>query len=316
MEILAIGALLIIWLIGALVCNTLFHKSISADWFYFSPAIGLGACAVIAYVASHTRTPWLIFVFTIFCLIWLAVASFRTRTRVSVKESSSLARFVVLSLFCIYAAQITLLALFARIHPGPHEVWTLFHLTGTPPPDQMFAWHQAMFADQHRKYPQDPFYSDMDLYDRPQLGGYVTLFVFRLFHLQLTENNFVYPAAPLRFYHCFWWLLNDCYLLGIAALFRELFGKRISSLAVAASAVGGIAFLLSTGGWVRFAAAYPFLLALLLFARSKAPILQALLCATSYYLHGSMLPFIMGFGLLHITYLYRPTNDIGPRLRN
>jgi hypothetical protein len=310
MELLAIGALLIICITGALACEFFFRESVAGeDRLYFAPAVGSGICAVVAYVASHTGAPWLILIFTLFCLGWFGLRSFHMGVHVPIKESSGLVRLVALTVLCVYAAQITLLSLFAQIHPGPHEVWTLFNLTGTPPPDQMFSWHQAMFTDQHRHYPRDPFYGDMDLYDRPHLGGYVTLFFFRLFHLQLTENNFTYPAGPLRFYHCLWWLLNDCYLLGVAALFKKLFGERMASLAVAATAVGGIFFLTTTGGWTKFAAAYPFLLALLLFARNRAPILQALLCVVSYYLHGSMLPFILGFGLLQLLYLYQPSDD-------
>jgi hypothetical protein len=316
MEILAILAVIIISVIGCVVCNTFFRESISGDCLYFSPAIGIGTCGLVAYVASHTRAPWLISIIALLCVGWSARYVFTRRARDVFKRSSVLAGFTVLSLFCVYAMQITLYALFARIYPGPHEVWTLFHLTGTPPPDQMFAWHQAMFVDLHHNYPQDAFYADMDLYDRPHLGGYVTLLIFRLFHFQLNESNFTYRPSSLRFYHCFWWLLNDCYLLGIAPLFRKLFGIRIALLAIAATALGGIFFLTTTGGWVKFVAAYPFLLALLLFARGKSPILQALLCVTSYYLHGSMLPFLLGFGLLYIVRLYRPIGGVRSSVRD
>src|SRR5204862_2909388 len=115
-----------------------------------------------------------------------------------------------------------------------NEVWSLFNLTGATPPDQVFAWHQAVFASMHKHYPQDPFLADIDLYDRPRLGGYVTLFFFKLFHLPLTElqNDFAYPPGALRFYHCFWWLLNNLYLLGVAPLFKHLFGHRGAIIAV------------------------------------------------------------------------------------
>jgi hypothetical protein len=163
-----------------------------------------------------------------------------------------------------------------------------------------------MFADLHRYYPQDPFYGDMDLYDRPHLGGYLTLFFFKLFHLPLTEDHWNYPGPALRFYHCFWWALNNLYLLGIAPLFHRLFGYRGSVLAVASTALSGFVVLCNIGGWVKFAALYPFLLAVLLFLNGKAPLLQAGLCATSFYLHGSILPFLAGFGLFQILCLYYP----------
>ena len=222
-------------------------------------------------------------------LAWRLLA--KQSTRLVGSEATRLLNLTLLTLLCLYGIQISLFYLFKAIYPGPHEVWDLFNLSGVSPPDQMFAWHQAMFADLHRHYPQDPFYGEMDLYDRPHLGGYLTLFFFKLFHLPLTEDNYAYPAAALRFYHCFWGLLNSLYLLGIAPLFQRLFGYRGAVLAVAATALSGFILLCNVGGWVRFAALYPLLLAFLLFLNGKAPILQATLCATSYYLHGSVLPF-------------------------
>lgn len=173
-------------------------------------------------------------------------------------------------------------------------------MTGAPPPDQMFAWHQAMYADQHRQYPADPFLADMDLYDRPQFGGYITLFFFRLFGLPLTEDHFVYPPDGLHFYHCLWWLINNLYLVGVAPLFRKLFGNRGAIIAVATTALGGFFFICTAGSWMKFAGVYPFLLAFLLYLENQGPVLQAMLCALSYYIHGSVLPFLAGFGLLQI----------------
>ena len=173
-------------------------------------------------------------------------------------------------------------------------------MTGVSPPDQMFAWHQAMFVDKHRHYPQDPFLTDMDLYDRPQLGGYLTLFFFKLFHLPLTGDNLVYPPSALRFYHCFWWLLNNLYLWGVAPLFRRIFGYRGAIIGVASTALGGFFFLCNAGGWMKFSSTYPFLLAFLLFLENQGPWLQAVLCAISYHIHGSVLPFLAGFGILQL----------------
>ena len=156
----------------------------------------------------------------------------------------------------------------------------------------------------------------MDFYDRPHLGGYLTLFFFKLFHLPLTEDHYAYPAMALRFYHCFWWGLNNLYLFGIAPLFQRLFGYRGAVLAVASTALGGFIVLCNVGGWMKFAALYPFLLAFLLFLNGKGPILQASLCAISYYLHGSVLPFLLGFGLLQVICLFYPIRPSLARLRD
>ena len=41
----------------------------------------------------------------------------------------------------------------------------------------------------------------------------------------------------MHFYHCLWWLLNNLYLVGVAALFRKLFGYRGAIIAVATTAL-------------------------------------------------------------------------------
>ncbi|HZE12390.1 MAG TPA: hypothetical protein VE086_01415, partial [Chthoniobacterales bacterium] len=330
-EIVALFSICLFTGVGWLAAKLVFARIIrDENCIYFAPALGAGICALVAYVAIHSYQPWLI---DGFCLVVAVTAIlFKKRLRSDVFCSSGpagrssaaslasegesgaarraaatdesepwrLLRFTALTLLAFYGMQIAVYGLFSRVYPGPDEVWSLFNLTGVSPPDQMFAWHQAMFADQHRHYPQDPFYGDMDLYDRPQLGGYITLFLFKLYRLPLTEAHYVYPADGLHFYHCLWWLLNNLYLAGVAPLFKKLFGHRGAILAVATTAVGGIFFLATGGGWMKFAAAYPFLLALLLYLEGQGPALQAALCAMSYYIHGSMLPFLAGFGLLQV----------------
>lgn len=309
MELLALLAISLMAIIGWIVAKIFFGKWIDpAERFYFAPAVGMGLCAVIAYLATVTRqTAWYISIFTLAAFAVFLWDIFKKQSRPGLDSDSwRLLRVSAVTLLCLYGMQISLFHLFKGIYPGSHEVWHVFKLSGVSPPDQMFAWHQAMFADLHRQYPQDPFYGEMDFYDRPHLGGYLTLFFFKLFYLSLTEDHFVYPAPALRFYHCFWWLLNNLYLLGIAPLFRRLFGYRGAALAIASTALSGFILLSNSGGWVKFAAFYPLLLAFLLFLEGKAPLLQAVLCAASFYLHGSVLPFLLGFGLLQILSLYYP----------
>ncbi|MFL6588687.1 MAG: hypothetical protein ACJ8M4_00795 [Chthoniobacterales bacterium] len=326
-EIVAIFAVCLLTGVGWVTAKLCFAKVISGEnCIYFAPALGAGICGVVSYVAIHTYQPSLIGAFCV--AVAIVAVLFRKRLHTSAWRrggsaaprgptlnadtgiSSSrraldrpewrLFRFTVLTFFSLYGMQIALYGLFSRLYPGPHEVWTLFNMTGTPPPDQMFAWHQAMFADQHRHYPADVFMLDMDLYDRPHLGGYITLFFFKLLGLPLTEDHLVYPPDGLHFYHCLWWLLNNLYLLGVAPLFRRLFAYRGAIIAVATTALGGFFFICTAGSWTKFVAAYPFLLAFLLYLENRGPLLQAALCAVSYYIHGSVLPFLAGFGLLQI----------------
>jgi hypothetical protein len=318
MELLALVAISLMSITGWVVATECLGKWIDRDnRVYFAPAIGMAVCAIIAYVASGTRQTWLI----PFFMLVVLVAFFRSILKKHLRgivdgEARHLLGLTLLMLFCLYGIQISLFQLFKAIQPGPDEVWDVFKVSGVSPPDQMFAWHQAMFADLHRQYPQGPFYADVDLYDRPHLGGYLTLFFFTLFHLPLTEDHWNYPAAALRFYHCFWWASNNLYLFSIAPLFHRLLGYRGAVLAVASTALSGFVVLCNIGGWVKFAALYPFLLAVLLFLNGKAPLLQAGLCATSFYLHGSILPFLAGFGLFQILCLYYPIRPSLARFRD
>lgn len=308
MELLALVAISLMSVTGWVVATECLGKWIDRDnRVYFAPAVGMAVCAIIAYVASGTRQTWLIPFFMLVVLVAFIRSVLKKQLRGIVDgEAQRLFRLSLLMLSCLYGIQISLFQLFKAIYPGPDEIWDLFNVSGVSPPDQMFAWHQAMFADLHRQYPQDPFYGDIDLYDRPRLGGYLTLFFFKLFHLPLKEYHWNYPAAPLRFYHCFWWALNNLYLFGLAPLFQRLLGCRAAVLAVASTALSGFILLCNIGGWMKFSALYPFLLAVVLFLNGKGPLLQAGLCATSYYLHGSILPFLFGFGLLQILCLYFP----------
>ncbi|MFL6518745.1 MAG: hypothetical protein ACJ8NS_00835 [Chthoniobacterales bacterium] len=329
-EIVALFSVCLLTAIGWVAAKLCFARIISDEnCIYFAPALGAGICGVLAYIAIHSYQPWLIGAFCI--VVALVALVFRKRLSSSFfcssgpvgrSNGSSIAvpwrlfRFTGLTLLAVYLMQILLVGLFTRVHPGPNEVWDVFNTTGVSPPDQMFAWHQAMYADQHRNYPQDPFLNDMDLYDRPHLGGYITLFFFKLWRLPLTEHNAVYPVDGLRFYHCFWWLMNNLYLMGVAPLYRKLFGYRGAVIAVATTALGGFFLICTTGTWMKFAGTYPFLLAFLLYLENQGPMLQAAFCAVSYYIHGSMLPFLAGFGLLQIFNLRYPINGRQLRLRN
>lgn len=318
MELLAVLAIVMMSVIGWVLAREWLGKWIDEkDRLFFAPALGLAACGSIAYVAAHSRVPWLIPVFTFLVLAALLWRLLKKQTP-DRERSLALRLFCLtsLALLCLYGMQLSVFQLFRTVYPGSHEVWDLYNVTGVSPPDQMFSWHQAMFADLHRHYPKDPFYGETDLYDRPHLGGYVTLFFSKLFQLPLTENQYVYPAPALRFYHCFWWLSNNLYLFAIAPLFRRLFGYRGAVLAVAVTGLSGFVFLCNLGTWTKFAAIYPFLLAILLFLKGKGPLLQAGLCAVSFYLHGSVLPFWIGFGLFQIFCVYCPVGGITVRFRS
>lgn len=308
MELLALLAIFLLTAIGLTACRCFLARLIPPeDRFYFAPAVGAGICAVIAYLATHLHQSWLISLVAlggVTGVIWWSV-HFRRENALD-RDAWRLLRFTLLTILCLYGMEICLFHLYAAVYPGPNPVWTLYNLTGVSPPDQMFAWHQARFANSHLHYPQDPFYADMDLYDRPQLGGYLTLFFFKLFRLSLHEDHFEYPATSLRFYHSLWWLLNDLYLLGVAPLFKHLLGRRAAVIAIGSTALGSFFFLCSTGVWTKFASAYPLLLAFCLFLSGSGPVLQAALCAISYYIHGSVIPFLGGFGMLQILTIFYP----------
>ncbi len=318
MELLALLAIALMSVIGWVVASECLGQWIDKEnRIFFAPAFGMAACGIIAYVGAHSRLPWLIPTFALLVLAALVRRLLAKKTSGSGDgRARCLFSLTLLMLLCVYGMQISVFQLFRAVYPGPHEVWDLFNASGVSPPDQMFSWHQAMFADLHRHYPRDPFYGEMDLYDRPHLGGYLTLFFFKLFHLPLTETQFTYPASALRFYHCFWWLSNNLYLLAIAPLFHRLFGYRGAVLALASTALSGFILLCNLGGWAKFSAVYPFLLAVLLFLDGKSPLLQAALCAVSFYLHGSVLPFLAGFGTFQLLGIRFPVRGTLVRFRD
>jgi hypothetical protein len=318
MELLALLAIALMSVIGWVLASECLGQWIDKEnRIFFAPALGMAACAIIAYVGAHSRLPWLIPSFTLLVLAALVRRLLIKKTQASGDgRARRLFYLTLLTLLSLYGMQISVFQLFKAVYPGPHEVWDLFNASGVSPPDQMFSWHQAMFADLHRHYPHDPFYGEMDLYDRPHLGGYLTLFFFKLFHLPLTETLSTYPAPALRFYHCFWWLSNNLYLFAIAPLFHRLFGYRGAVLAVASTALSGFILLCNLGGWTKFSAIYPFLLAVLLFLDGKSPLLQAALCAVSFYLHGSVLPFLAGFGLFQLLGIRYPVRGTLVRFRD
>lgn len=301
MELAAFAAVILLIIIGATVLQFGRFTVDLDELFFFSPAVGIGVAGTAAFLATQIGHFSFITIFAMAMeFIFLLKFSCWFIKRPPQPEQLRAIRFVSLTISGVYLLQLMLFFLFAHARPGPDEVWTVFNMTGTSPPDQMFSWHQAMFFADHRSYPLHPFLGAFDLYDRPHLGGYVTLFIFKLFHLPLREHALSYPAAALRFYHCFCWLLNNLYLLGVAAVFKRLFGYRGMVAAVAATALSGFFILCNAGAWLKFGAAYPLLLAFALFLDRKAPLLQAALCAISFYIHGSVLPFILGFGALQL----------------
>jgi hypothetical protein len=189
MELLALVAICLMSVIGWVLATECLGKWVDHDSrFYFAPAIGMAACAIIAYVASGTRQTWLIPLFVLVALVSFFRRVLKKQPRgIGDNQARRLFALTLLTLLCLYGMQISLFQLFRGIFQGLHEVWDVFAVSGVSPPDQMFAWHQAMFADLHRHYPQDPFYGQMDLYDRPHLGGYLTLFFLQ-----------VVPSSPNR----------------------------------------------------------------------------------------------------------------------
>jgi hypothetical protein len=302
MEFAAIAALVLLAIIGAAILRLRPRYQLDADdLLFFAPAVGIAVAGATAFIATYLHHFSLITVVAVAAVGLFAFQQRYLHRQRTHRPEHFRSLFFVSGMFLgVFLLQVALFYLFNQVRPGPDAIWTVYNMTGTSPPDQMFSWHQAMFFAEHRNYPTGAFYDDFDLYDRPHLGGYVTLFVFKLFHLPLHEHEWKYPASALRFYHCFCWLLNNLYLFGVAALFKRLFGYRGTVMAIAATALSGFFILCNAGAWLKFAAAYPLLLACALFVDGKAPLLQACLSATSFYIHGSMLPFLLGFGVLQV----------------
>jgi hypothetical protein len=74
MELLALVAISVMSVIGWVLATEFLDKWIDRNSrFYFAPALGMAACAIIAYVAADTRQTWLIPLFT---WLWRFVSAF------------------------------------------------------------------------------------------------------------------------------------------------------------------------------------------------------------------------------------------------
>src|SRR5438552_1441718 len=125
MELLALVGVGLMSVVGWVLATECLGKWIDRkSRFYFAPGLGMGACAITAYVAAGTRQTWLI---PFFVLVALA-AFFRSLLKQPLRgildgKARRLFGLTLLTLFCLYGMQVSLFQLFKGIYPGPHEVW-------------------------------------------------------------------------------------------------------------------------------------------------------------------------------------------------
>lgn len=300
-----IGPAIVLFLLalGLVILETQIGREIrDEDRVLFAPGIGLicigvlGLAAGVAGILGAIR--WIGLLLVLLVIARLPIVWRRLRA------SDALTRLTFVALAISIASQFALSKIFQLAAPGPDRVWTAFNMSGVSPPDQMFAWRQATYYQHHLKYGRDAFYDDMDFFDRPHLGGAITLFVAECAGFQFPATRlpdggtqiYEYPRQALRAYQSVWRSLNSLYLLGIAMFARRVLGVRMSVLAVGFSALSAH-FVLSSGGiWIKFAPLYLLLLMAALLIDNRNAILAGVVGAASFHLHGSMLPFLLGAG--------------------
>lgn len=276
------------------------------DRYLFGPAFGFMLISLTGFLSSKLNfhsLVWIVTVIVFFSFIYLMY--------IKNSERRFLRNHLRSAPFLIWVAvsflQYGYLYFFGVYNPGSDATWSIYNVTNVPQSDQMFSWHQAHFFLNDFEYLKHPFSGMVDLYDRTHLGGYLVLFLTKIFHLNLDFvidpastpglTFYHYQAEPLKFYLIFWRLLNNFYLFGIAAIVKALLGEgrvRASLILTASSAMFN---LLSISVWAKLLSLYLMCLAITLAVKKTRPVLVTLLCIFSFHAHGAVIPFLIGLGV-------------------
>lgn len=202
MELLALIAISLMSLMGWVVVTEYLGQWIDHDnRFYFAPAIGMAACAIIAYLASDTRQTWLIPFFALIVLVAFVQRILKTRLRVMVdRQAQHVFNLTLLTLVSLFGKQISLFHLFKGIYPKPDEVWDLFNLCGIAPPDQMFQLTHYVFI---------PYIHPVSVGVSPQEGVSIICDSGNCGD-SLSRESFVFSSRISVFFRCMALSLGNC----------------------------------------------------------------------------------------------------------
>ena len=302
---------------GVIVVEKFFKKYFKAkDYFFIAPAIALTILSLFSVIVYIVNAEWLI---PVFFAGMLSLIAFKFKLIIAHLKSLNWFHYFTLAVFILVLVLQNVLFIVgvdkAENRRVPGNTWQIFAISGgVSPPDQTFQWHQARFFKYRLlgwKETKEKLYHDVDFFERPSLGGFLTYFF--LYGQDISKDDFpdlnYHSDAVFKIYKQIWWSLNNLYILGIAYLMAYLFKRRLACLAVGLVAVSHFTVLLSTGIWPKLLAFYLFSVLLVWHLRKILPWVQGFLMAVVFYIHPSFLPFLMALnfenGINFLAVLFR-----------
>ena len=288
-------------LLGLVFSKYVLSKKIElGNYIFFAPAFSLIFFVLIAVISYVINFPLLI---PISMLAALGLMGFNLKFLWQYFRALNRFTWVILiSISFVFFLQATVYFLNQDNHPAPGNTWQIYSVSGVSPPDQSFAWHQARFFRNNLIYSQDLFYGDIDLFDRPFVGGFITNYV--LYFFDIPKD--IYPDLSFdlndsyMMFVILWWSLNNLCVLGIAYLISVLFEKKYSILATILIIFSPFVFKLNFGLWPKMLPVYLLCLTIVLVKKQKLPLMQGILAGFAFYLHGTLLPFILALGIYYV----------------
>ncbi len=280
--------------LGILVCNQVFRKKIDKRFFFFlAPAFSLSIFSLVSLVSFMLNMRIITLLFILISSVYIIINyKFLTKFFLDLDRYSKYALAVFLSLIIVQSIFFSISS--ANI-PAGGNTWTIFNISSISPPDQTFAWHQARFFQNNLKYGQDKFYGDVDLFDRPFLGGFLTDFSLlghKIPKEAIPDSNFIYDRL-FSIYRVMWWGFNDLVIVGVAFFFYFLKKKKSGYLAIGLLATSMPVIFLSSGLWVKLLPLYFYIIVLYFHFSRSNPILKGIFAGVTFWLHSSLLVFII-----------------------
>lgn len=175
------------------------------------------------------------------------------------------------------------------------DTWQIYKISrAVSPPDQTFSWHQARIIRNNISLSGN-VYNDINFWDRPIMGGFLTNFV--LYGQNLSVDAF--PDTTFKFHNIFlnymnvWWVLNNLVILGAALLIRTLLNKKVAIISTTIVFLSSFVLLINLGLWPKMLIVYLYSLVLVLHFKSRFFLLKGILASLAFWFHSSMLAFLV-----------------------
>jgi hypothetical protein len=260
-----------------------------------SPMLGVtmhAAATAAAVLLAPAMVPWVLWV-----MVTIVVVDGRNSLRFVLNDWSSLRLVLGYGLLCFAV----LIGFHVGAGRGDNLFWSIFKLTAITPGDSPQGLLQAQYLMYGTSLEE---FRDFSLFDRPFLGGIVSLGALfaigqqpgKLFNFYSIEQTYLYIAL--------WVWLNATIALAIAAIARRVAPGRSTVVATLMLAAPFVVFNV-IGAWPKLYAAYILFVAAL-FALRGHWLWAVVASGVSFFVHGSFLwahLALCGLLVLHVAFL-------------